>query len=265
MHLTAKDQGRAAGKVPVSRTVVITGAAAGIGRATLEAFSAEGWEAIGLDRQVAGELPEGARLEQVDVSSADEVEAFFAEFWVGHQQLRALVNNAAIPLNKPLIDTTPEEWDQVIATNLKSAYLTSRHAFPLLKAARGAIVNVSSVHAVATSINVAAYAASKGGMLALTRAMAIEFGPEGVRVNAVLPGAVDTQMLRRGLVRGHLPGGSESDKLQDLGSRTVLGRVGQPEEIARAILFLADEGQSAFITGQALVVDGGATARLSTE
>jgi NAD(P)-dependent dehydrogenase (short-subunit alcohol dehydrogenase family) len=208
---------------------VITGAAGGIGRAALEAFAAAGWEAIGLDRQPAEDLPEGARVEQVDVSAAEQVETYFAELWVSHQQLHALVNSAAIRLDKPLVDITPEEWDAVQAINLRSVYLASRSAFPLLKAARGAIVNVSSSHAIATSINVAAYAANKGGMLALTRAMALEFGTVGVRVNA------------------------------------VLGRVGLPDEIARAILFLADEQQASFITGQALVVDGGATARLITE
>ena len=208
---------------------VITGAAAGIGRATLQAFAAAGWEAIGLDRQPAEDLRDGARVEQVDVSAPEQVEAYFAELRVSHQQLHALVNNTALPLDKPLIDITPEEWDEVQAINLRSVFLTSRSAFPLLKAVRGAIVNVSSAHALASSINVAAYSASKGGMLALTRAMALEFGREGVRANA------------------------------------VLGRVGRPEEIARAILFLADEQQASFITGQALVVDGGAAARLITE
>jgi len=95
--------------------------------------------------------------------------------------------------------------------------------------------------------------------------MAIEFSPDRIRVNAILPGAVDTEMLRSGLGRGHLEGGSIDDRLEDLARKTVIGRVGQPEEIARSILFLADEEQSGFITGEGLVVDGGATARLSTE
>jgi NAD(P)-dependent dehydrogenase (short-subunit alcohol dehydrogenase family) len=127
------------------------------------------------------------------------------------------------------------------------------------------VVNVSSVHAVQTSANIAAYAASKGAMLALTRAMAIEFAKDNIRVNAILPGAVDTPMLRAGLNRGHLGGAGELDRLENLARKTVNGRVGQPEEIARAIYFLADESQSSFITGQALIADGGATARLSTE
>ena len=211
------------------KTAVVTGAAGGIGRATLESFLAAGWEAIGLDRQPAAEFPVGARGERVDVSSAEQVEIFFAELRATHEKLHALVNNAAIPPEKPLVDITPEDWEAVLAANLRSVYLASRSAFPLLKAARGAIVNVSSVRAVATSIHMAAHAACKGGVLALTRAMALEFGAEGVRVNV------------------------------------VQGRVGRPEEIARAILFLADDKQASFITGQALVVDGGATARLSTE
>jgi NAD(P)-dependent dehydrogenase (short-subunit alcohol dehydrogenase family) len=121
------------------------------------------------------------------------------------------------------------------------------------------------VHAVQTSANIAAYAASKGGILALTRAMAIEFAKDNIRVNAILPGAVDTPMLRAGLDRGHVSGPSMSERLDNLARKTVNGRIGTPEEIAHAIYFLADDTQSSFMTGQALIVDGGATARLSTE
>jgi NAD(P)-dependent dehydrogenase (short-subunit alcohol dehydrogenase family) len=139
-------------------------------------------------------------------------------------------------------------------------------AYPLMVAAGGAaIVNVSSVHAVATSKNIASYAASKGGLLALTRAMAIEFAKENIRVNAILPGAVDTPMLRSSMNRGIVGDGTVLDRLENLARKTVNGRIGQPEEIARAIYFLADTTQSSFMTGQALIVDGGATARLSTE
>ena len=124
---------------------------------------------------------------------------------------------------------------------------------------------MSSVHAVATSANIAAYAASKGGLLALTRAMAIEFAGDDIRVNAVLPGAVDTPMLRAGLDRGHVGGEDILERLDNLARNTVNGRVGKPTEIAQAIYFLADAAQSSFMTGQALIGDGGATARLSTE
>ncbi len=137
---------------------------------------------------------------------------------------------------------------------------------PLLKAGNGgAIVNVSSVHAVATSKDIAAYAASKGGMLALTRALAIELAPDSIRVNTVLPGAVDTDMLKAGLNRDHAGGGTTDERLENLAGKTVSGKIGTPDEIARAIYFLADNDESSFITGQPLVIDGGATARLSTE
>ena len=153
-----------------------------------------------------------------------------------------------------------------MASNLRSVFLGIKLAHPLFKAAGGgAIVNVSSVHAVATSANIAAYAASKGGLLALTRATAIEFARDNIRVNAILPGAVDTPMLRAGMNRGHVQGEDILQRLDNLARKTVNGRVGQPEEIAHAIYFLADETQSSFMTGQALIVDGGATARLSTE
>ena len=125
--------------------------------------------------------------------------------------LDALVNNAGVQIAKPLLETSVEEWDAVMASNLRSVFLGVKLAHPLLKAAGGgAIVNVSSVHAVQTSANIAAYAASKGGLLALTRAMAIEFAPDNIRVNAILPGAVDTPMLRAGLDRGHLGGGTHA-------------------------------------------------------
>jgi NAD(P)-dependent dehydrogenase (short-subunit alcohol dehydrogenase family) len=102
----------------------------------------------------------------------------------------------------------------------------------MLKRAMGAVINVSSVHAVATSKDIAAYAASKGGLVALTRAMAIEFADDGIRVNAILPGAVDTPMLRDGIRRGHVGDGTDEELLEALGQKTVMGRVGQPEEIA---------------------------------
>jgi NAD(P)-dependent dehydrogenase (short-subunit alcohol dehydrogenase family) len=110
-----------------------------------------------------------------------------------------------------------------------------------------------------------AYAASKGALTSLTRALAIEFAEDGIRVNAVLPGAVNTHMLRDGLTRGHLAGGDSGSLLESLARKTVLGRVGDTAEIARGILFLADSATSSFMTGHCLVIDGGVTARLSTE
>ena len=249
------------------RTVLITGAAGGIGRATVYLFAQSGWRVIGVDRSAFDEtFPQDGFFIQSDISIGGNLESIFNQAHAHTGYLNALVNNAAVQINKPIMQTDVEEWDAVMASNLRSVFLSAKLAFPLFNAAGGgAIVNVSSVHAVATSNGVAAYAASKGGMLALTRAMAIEFAPNNIRVNAILPGAVDTPMLRAGLGRGHVEGGDIQTRLDNLARKTVNGRIGTPEEIAHAIYFLADTTQSSFMTGQAMIVDGGATARLSTE
>lgn len=237
----------------------------GIGGATVEQFHQADWMTFAVDRRAADELPAADHFLQADISDPKDVAEIFA--WLGQHtdRLDALVNNAAIQVNKRLVDTTVEDWDATLASNLTSVFLTTRAAHRFLKAAQGAIVNVSSVHAVATSIGVAAYATSKGAVMEITRELAVELAADQIRVNAVLPGAVDTSMLRDGLGRGHLEGESIDDKLAELGRKTVLGRVAAPHEIASVILFLADGQRSSFITGEALIADGGATARLSTE
>ena len=251
----------------MKKTILITGAGGGIGRACIHHFSKQGWRVIGVDRAEFGEgFPKNGYFIQADISQPDSVEKIFHEAKQVSPTLEALVNNAAVQVAKPLIETSVEEWDAVMASNLRSVFLFVKLAHPLMKAAgAGAIVNVSSVHAVQTSANIAAYAASKGGLLALTRAMAIEFADDNIRVNAILPGAVDTPMLRAGLSRGHVGSGDMQERLDNLAKKTVSGKVGTPEEIAKAIYFLADNEQSSFMTGQAMIVDGGATARLSTE
>jgi glucose 1-dehydrogenase len=249
------------------KAVLITGAAGGIGRATVSLFEQYGWRVIGVDRNAFGDdFPENGLFIEADISIGENLESIFKQARAFTGYLNALVNNAALQVSKPLLETSVEEWDAVMASNLRSVFLGVKLAHPLLSTAGGgAIVNVSSVHAVATSANIAAYAASKGGLLAFTRAMAIEFAPDNIRANAILPGAVDTPMLRAGLNRGHVQGGDIMQRLDNLARKTVSGRVGRPAEIAQAIYFLADETQSSFMTGQALIVDGGATARLSTE
>jgi len=249
------------------RILLITGAAGGIGRATVDLFAQKSWQVIGVDRKPQmDEFPDNVIYIQADISEPEQLEKIYEQVSDFTDSLDAVVNNAAVQICKPLVETTAEEWDMVMASNLRSVFLGSKLAYPLLKAkGGGAIVITSSVHAVATSANIAAYAASKGGLLALTRAMAIEFAPDDIRVNAILPGAVDTPMLRAGLNRGHVGEGGVLDRLENLARKTVNGRVGQPEEIAHSIYFLADNTQSSFMTGQALIVDGGATCRLSTE
>jgi NAD(P)-dependent dehydrogenase (short-subunit alcohol dehydrogenase family) len=250
-----------------NRVVLITGSAGGIGRATVQLFAEKGWTVIGVDRSPFGEeFPKNGLFIQKDVSDPNQIVEIYQLAAKFSPVLNTVVNNAAIQVSKPILETSVEEWDKTIATNLRPTFVGARYAHPLLvKSGNASMVNVSSVHAVQTSASIAAYAASKGGILALTRAMAIEFAKDNIRVNAVLPGAVDTPMLRGGMDRGHVSGPSITERLDNLARKTVNGRIGQPSEIAHAIYFLADNEQSSFMTGQAMIIDGGATARLSTE
>jgi len=168
------------------RTILITGAAGGIGRATVALFAEKGWQVIGVDRAEFGaDFPSNGLFIQSDVSIGANMETIFKQARAFSDRLHALVNNAALQVARPLLETSVEDWDAVMASNLRSVFLGIKLAHPLLKAAGGAaIVNVSSVHAVATSANIAAYAASKGGLLALTRAVAIEFAGDNIRCNA---------------------------------------------------------------------------------
>ena len=249
----------------MKRIALVTGAARGIGLATAVEFSQRDWEVWAVDREEAPDLPDGVHFRKADLTDGNAVGELFVELEKERGQLDALVNNAAILAGKPILETTDSDWDLIQRTNLEAVFRACRLAYPLLDRNGGAIVNVGSVHALATSPNIAAYAASKGGVLALTRALALEFGPGRVRVNAVLPGAIHTEMLAQGVKRHLRPDETVERQIEELGRRTALGRVGMPEEIARAIFFLADERQSSYITGQSLVIDGGALARLSTE
>lgn len=249
----------------MNRVTLITGVAGGIGQATAEAFSSAGWSVVGVDRTPDAGLVKIDHYIRADISVPDDVSRVIEQIERQIGRLDALINNAAIQICKPVVETEVAEWDETMAVNVRAAFLFAKAACPLLRASQGSIVNVSSVHAIATSANIAAYAASKGALLALTRALAIEFAPDRIRVNAILPGAVDTPMLRAGLSRGHVSGSNVEALIDQLGKKTVIGRVAAPGEIAQAILFLADNERASFITGQALVVDGGATARLSTE
>lgn len=234
----------------MTRVAVVTGAAGGIGYATCDVLERQGWKIVALDRRPM-DRPGSIQVDMADPGAVTSV-------LENLPQVDGLVNNAAIQLYKPLGETRVGEWDEVTAVNLRGPFVCINACRDRLAEAQGAVVNVVSVHAHATSRSIGAYAATKGGLMALTRAAAVELAPDGVRVNAVLPGAVDTPALREGLGRG-------ADTERSLVARTPMRRIGLPEEIGEAIAFLLDPQRSGFITGQGLVVDGGALAALSTE
>lgn len=247
------------------QVALITGAGGGIGHATAELFLEKGWKVAGIDKKQNMQLPHECLSIQADCSRPREIShavQAVSETW---GQVNVLVNNAGTLINRAAIDTSIEDWNYTLNVNLRATFLFAKECHEMLKQSFGRIVNIGSIHAVATSIDISAYAAAKGGIVSLTRALAIEWAKDNIRVNAVLPGAVDTPMLRKGLNREIGAGENPEKRMQDLAQKTVLGRVAQPSEIAHAVMFLADQHMSSFITGHTLVVDGGATIKLSTE
>lgn len=234
----------------MSPVAVVTGAAGAIGTATCNLLDERGWEVVPVDR-TRSPRPGSIELDLADVAAVEDALG-------GLPGVDGLVNNAALQLFKPVAETTVEEWDELVAVNLRGPFVCLRSLYAQLVAAKGSVVNISSVHAHATSPGIAAYAATKGGLSAFTRAAAIDMAPLGVRVNAVVPGAVDTPALRAGFSR-------RPDAERELLRRTPLQRVASPREVAEAVSFLLDGERSGFVTGQEIAVDGGALAHLSTE
>lgn len=250
----------------MNSTVLITGAAKGIGYACARVFHRSGWRVIGLDILPAADSRPFESFLSIDLGDPEVLSTVAQQVRALTDELNALINNAAVQVIRPLLDTSDKDFDTVMDVNIKAPFVLTKALFPVLRKNRGAIVNVSSVHALATSADIGIYAASKAALASLTRTMAIEFGPHGVRVNALLPGAIDTDMLRSGLTRNQFAAVDELDeKIKQIARRHPLGRVGRPEDVATAALFLADPVQSSFITGHCLSIDGGCLAKLSTE
>jgi len=244
------------------RSVLLTGVSGGIGQALASTLIDQGWAVFGTD--ING-CPHSLKLEEFWKGNVAEEEFWSDVIAPGLAKVEALdafVHNAAVQPCTQIVDTSLREWNETLAVNLTAAFLGTKYLVPLMENRQAAIVFVSSVHAVATSAGMSAYVATKGGLLAFTRAAALELGPLNIRVNSVLPGAVDTLMLEKGLERSE-DGPVESKKR--LIFRTPMKRLGEPAEIAKSIAFLLDAKQSSFLTGQSIVVDGGATAQLSTE
>lgn len=242
----------------MSKRVLITGVAGGIGASAAAAFRSAGWLVAGIDVMEPRDSG-GDEFLGLDIGSTD-AERYLREYVASLGNVDAVVNAAGVQNTRAALDTDDDEWSRIMNVNVRGAFWTSRAAHPELQQSRGAVVNVSSVHAIATTRGAAVYAASKAALVALTRALALEWAP-AIRVNCVLPGAIDTPMLAEGLTRTR-HAGEDGWKLLEAG--IPLHRVGQPGEVAEAILFLADPARSSFVTGQTLVVDGGVLASLGT-
>lgn len=257
--------GRLSGK-----SALVTGAASGIGRATAVRFAAEGARVVISDIDEAG-LAETARLVleegagqacpvcPADVGTSEGCRRLVESALLSTGSLHIVVNVAGVGQFDSTVETLEEdEWDRVLAINLKSVYLIGKYAVPHLRAAGGGVIlNVASPHAFATTEGVAAYAASKGGVVALSRQMAIDLAKDGIRVLSVIPGAVDTPMLRAHAER-------QQTTLEALGfhaDQRSIGRIGQPEELAQALCWLASD-EASFCNAAPMFVDGGLLARL---
>jgi NAD(P)-dependent dehydrogenase (short-subunit alcohol dehydrogenase family) len=248
------------------RIAVVTGAGSGIGRAIARGLSAEGSRVViadidgakaeeaAVDLRAQGRDARAFRVDVADPSSVADLEAFVSKT-LG--PLDILVNNAAVQVNKTIEDTTPEEWNRQMAVNVGGVFLCSRVFLPGLRKTRGVILNMSSVNGFFVEPFCAGYCATKGAILAFTKAIAIDHGREGIRVHAICPGYINA-----GLAEGYFESQSDPEKSRkEAGSLHALGRIGRPEEVARAAVFLASDDAS-FMTGSALVVDGGLSAGL---
>jgi NAD(P)-dependent dehydrogenase (short-subunit alcohol dehydrogenase family) len=241
--------------------VVVTGSGSGIGRASAIEFSKEGAKVVVADKNFDGAEETVNQIKRIggfavafetDVSKPESVQQLLDFTLKSFEKVDALMNNAAIQINKTVEDMTFDEWNLQLAINVGGIFLTSKLFLPFLREAKGCIVNMSSVNSFFVEPMCAGYCATKAAIVGLTKAMAIDHGHEGVRVNCILPGYIDA-----GLAEGYFQ--SQTDPAQariDAGKLHALWRIGKPEEVARVAVFLVSDDAS-FITGSSVVVDGG--------
>jgi NAD(P)-dependent dehydrogenase (short-subunit alcohol dehydrogenase family) len=253
------------GKRLEGKTAIITGGAGGIGSAAARLFACEGAAVSVVDsgENAGGELvreisASGGRaiFERGDITREGDCRRVVEQTVEQFGRIDILFNNAGIIRRASILETTEQEWDAVMAVNVKSIFLMSRIAIPIMaKSGGGSIINTASGWGLAGGSKAAAYCASKGAVVLLTKAMAIDHGEQNIRVNAICPGDTDTPMLRDEAAQL----GEQENRFLAESAKRPLGRVGQPEEIAQAALYFASD-ESSFVTGTTLVVDGGGLA-----
>lgn len=253
----------------MQKVAAVTAGGQGIGRAVAIRFAEAGYAVslCDIDKEAGAEvirriskLGGKAMFMPADTGVPEEVERWLKATRSDFGAIDALANNAGIGCNGPMLELSLEDWDRVIAVNLRGAFVASRAAARVMKeqGTGGAIVNIASTRALMSEPDTEAYSASKGGVLALTHAMAVSLGRYGIRVNAVSPGWIETRDWQRS-DRAVTPFHTERDRLQH-----PAGRVGVPDDVAQACLYLCGE-HAGFITGQNLVVDGGMTVKMIYE
>ena len=240
------------------RTAIITGAGSGIGRASAKLFADEGAHLALVDRDAAGLQETLGLVGEATTHVGDVGDANFAETVVGdviarHGRLDVLMTAAGFSVGGTVLTTTPEDWDAVFRANVGGTWLWARAAVPQMQRQKsGSIITLASQLAIAGGKGNSAYIAAKGAIVSLTRTMAVDFATDGIRVNAIAPGAIDTPMLRRSFARH-----ANSDEVREASrNRHAMKRFGRADEIAQAALHLASDASS-FTTGTVMVVDGG--------
>jgi NAD(P)-dependent dehydrogenase (short-subunit alcohol dehydrogenase family) len=241
--------------------VLVTGAASGIGAAIAKRFIEAHATVCGCDISAESTGPEGvATWGKVDVSSDASISSYVSKVAAEHGRIDVLVNAAGVGVQgntfAPTHEVSTDGWQKVIDVNLTGAFLASRAALPELIKAKGSVVHVASIMSYVNAPGTVAYGSAKAGLLGLTRVMALEYAKQGVRVNSVCPGFVDTPMVRRHLEQS----GDPAKELAALNSLHPIGRIGRPSEIADAVFWLASASAS-FVTGIGLQVDGGYAAQ----